>query len=95
MTHSNVRFQVDPTSAPSLPPWMEEVAAVAHILTQTGFISALEEHVRFARARFGTFGGPGNGDLRGELQRACQVATTYATNHQLLPSQILLRLDGG
>jgi hypothetical protein len=32
---------------------MEEVAAVAHILTQTGIISALEEHVQFARARFG------------------------------------------
>jgi hypothetical protein len=43
----------------------------------------------------GTFGGPGNGDLRGDLQRACQVAIAYATNHQLLPSQILLRLDGG
>ncbi len=34
---------------------MEEVAAVAHILTRTGIISALEEHVRFARARFGTY----------------------------------------
>jgi hypothetical protein len=34
---------------------MEEVAAVAHILTQTGIISALEEHVQFARARFGTY----------------------------------------
>jgi hypothetical protein len=43
----------------------------------------------------GTFGGPGNGDLRGGLQRACQVVTAYATKHQLLPSQILLRLDGG
>lgn len=43
----------------------------------------------------GTFGGPGNGDLRGDLQRACQLAIPYATNHQLLPSQILLRLDGG
>ena len=43
----------------------------------------------------GTFGGSGNGDLRGDLLRACQIATTYATNHQLLPSQILLRLDGG
>lgn len=43
----------------------------------------------------GTFGGPGNGDLRGDLQHACQIATTYAMNHQLLPSQILLRLDGG
>src|SRR5258708_34578126 len=43
----------------------------------------------------GTFGGAGNGDLRGELQRACQVAIAYATKHQFLPSQILLRLDGG
>jgi hypothetical protein len=43
----------------------------------------------------GTFGGPGNGDLRGELQRACQLAIAYATKQQLLPSQILLRFDGG
>ena len=34
---------------------MEEVAAVAHILTQTGIISAIEEQVQFARARFGTY----------------------------------------
>jgi hypothetical protein len=254
MTYSPVRFQVDPTSVFSLPSWMEEVAAVAHMLSQTGIISALEEQVQFARARFGTYDtidfvivlvsyalsgeptlaafydrlapfaddvaalfhrqrlpsrsalsrflaaldektlealrtqflsdlferatpfsspggwwdrrsqqyvvldvdqtrqaarercssspsdaagtassfgssggtwlhrpqtrrsgtdahhdpasaypsmardgsrGPGNGDLRGGLQRACQVATAYATNHQLLPSQILFRLDGG
>jgi len=43
----------------------------------------------------GTFGGPGNGDYRGELARACQVATSYAAKHQLQPSQILIRLDGG
>ena len=55
MTHSHVRFQVDPTSVPSLPSWMEEVAAVAHMLTQTGIISAIEEQVHFARARFGTY----------------------------------------
>lgn len=34
---------------------MEEVAAFAHILTQVGIISAIEEHVHFARARFGTY----------------------------------------
>jgi len=34
---------------------MEEVAAVAHMLTQTGIISAIEEQVHFARARFGTY----------------------------------------
>src|SRR5438309_8522155 len=28
---------------------------MAHILTQTGIISALEEHVQFARARFGIY----------------------------------------
>jgi hypothetical protein len=253
MTHPSVTFQVNPGSAPSPPSWMEEVAALAHILTQVGIISAIEDHVHFARARFGkydtldfvlvlfsyalsgeptiasfyerlapftqeylilfdrkllpsrsalsrflaaldektvealrtqfqsdlfertapfptpgglwdrrgqhwvvvdvdgtrqvarqralphlptlpephrrftqvtakgytgqkrgevvrtrtvllqahthhwlgTFGGSGNGDLRGELQRACQVATTYATSHQLHPAQILIRLDGG
>ena len=55
MTHSNVRFQVDPASVPSTPSWMEEVAAVAHILSQTGIISAIEDQVQFARARFGTY----------------------------------------
>lgn len=55
MKDSPVRFQVDPVSVPSLPSWMGEVAAVAHILSQTGITSAIEEHVQFARARFGTY----------------------------------------
>src|SRR5437588_8990788 len=42
----------------------------------------------------GTFGSSGNGDYRQELQRALQVITSYATTHKLLPSQILVRLDG-
>jgi len=42
----------------------------------------------------GTFGGSGNGDYRAELQRALQVIARYATTHKLLPSQILVRLDG-
>jgi len=42
----------------------------------------------------GTFGGPGNGDYREELKRACVVAVNYATTHCLLPSQVLIRLDG-
>jgi hypothetical protein len=42
----------------------------------------------------GTFGGSGNGDYRAELKRALQVITRYATTHKLLPSQILVRLDG-
>jgi hypothetical protein len=42
----------------------------------------------------GTFGGPGNGDYRGELRRATQVITTYATKLGLPLTFMLLRLDG-
>lgn len=42
----------------------------------------------------GTFGGRGNGDYREELKRALQVISRYATTYKLLPSQILVRLDG-
>jgi hypothetical protein len=43
----------------------------------------------------GTFGGPGNGDYRGELARACLVATCYAKQHQLQPMQIRLAFGWG
>ena len=42
----------------------------------------------------GTFGGPGNGDYRGELLRTLQVITSYATKRALPLAQVLLRLDG-
>ncbi len=42
----------------------------------------------------GTFGGPGNGDDRGELLRAIQVITDSATKHALSTASVLLRLDG-
>jgi hypothetical protein len=42
----------------------------------------------------GTFGGPGNGDYRGELRRAIAVLTSYAAKIGLLPASVLLRLDG-
>ena len=42
----------------------------------------------------GTFGGPGNGDYRGELLRAVQVITSYATKLGLPTASVLLRLDG-
>jgi hypothetical protein len=42
----------------------------------------------------GTFGGPGNGDYRGELLRAIQVSTSYATKLAFSPTSVLLRLDG-
>jgi hypothetical protein len=42
----------------------------------------------------GTFGGPGNGDYRGELVRAIGVIKDYATKLGLPPASVLLRLDG-
>jgi len=42
----------------------------------------------------GTFGGLGNGDYRGELLRAIQVITNYATRRALPTASVLLRLDG-
>ncbi|GHO61129.1 hypothetical protein KSC_000210 [Ktedonobacter sp. SOSP1-52] len=42
----------------------------------------------------GTFGAAGNGDYRGELRRAVQVITTYATQLALPLTSVLLRLDG-
>jgi hypothetical protein len=42
----------------------------------------------------GTFGGPGNGDYRGDLRRATGVITSYAATLGVLPASILVRLDG-
>lgn len=42
----------------------------------------------------GTFGGAGNGDYRGDLQRAVGVITRYATQNNLPAASILVRLDG-
>jgi hypothetical protein len=42
----------------------------------------------------GTFGGPGNGDYRGELRQAIEVIKNYATKLGLSPTSVLLRLDG-
>ncbi len=42
----------------------------------------------------GTFGGSGNGDYRGDLRRAIQVITSYATKLELPIASILVRLDG-
>jgi hypothetical protein len=43
---------------------------------------------------FGTFGGAGNGEYRGELLRVIQIITRYAVKQNISPSRIILRLDG-
>jgi len=42
----------------------------------------------------GTFGAPGNGDYRGDLQRVIGVIIHYAIQHGLAPTSLLVRLDG-
>ena len=42
----------------------------------------------------GSFGGPGNGDYRGELLRATQVLIGYAEQVVIPPTNVVIRLDG-
>jgi hypothetical protein len=55
MTEASVTIQITPTSLPSTPSWMGEVAAFAQMLTQMGMLKTIQEQVRFARARFGQY----------------------------------------
>jgi hypothetical protein len=55
MTHPSVTIQISPESVPSTPSWMGEVAAVAQVLGHVGILKAIQERVRFARARFGLY----------------------------------------
>ena len=55
MTHSSVNVQIAPESVPNTPSWFGEVAVVAHVLTQFGLLDAIQQRVRFARARFGHY----------------------------------------
>lgn len=55
MMHAAVTIQITPNSVPSTPSWMGEVGVVAQVLFHGGILKALEEHVRFARARFGHY----------------------------------------
>jgi hypothetical protein len=55
MMLSTVIVQTTPESQPSTPGWMGEVAAFAQVLNQTGILTAIQERVRFARARMGTY----------------------------------------
>ncbi len=54
MTDPVVHIQVDPTDSPSTPSWFGEVAVVAHALQRYGVLGAIQERVRFVRARMGT-----------------------------------------
>lgn len=53
MMHATVTIQIASESKPSTPSWMGEGAAFAQILTHVGSLNAIQDQVRFARARFG------------------------------------------
>lgn len=55
MTHPTVTIQVNPVSVPSTPAFLGEVAAFAQVMAHLGLLKAIQEQVRFARARFGTY----------------------------------------
>jgi hypothetical protein len=55
MTPTSVKVQIVPDSVPSTPSWFGEVAVVAHMLRHVGLLNAIQERVRFARARFGDY----------------------------------------
>src|SRR6266567_3757796 len=55
MTDSVVHIQVDPTNSPSMPSWFGEVTVVAYALQRFGVLKAIEERVRFVRARMGKY----------------------------------------
>jgi hypothetical protein len=55
MTHSSIHLQIASEDRPSVPHWLGEVALVAQIFTVSGILKNIEEQVRFARARFGTY----------------------------------------
>lgn len=55
MTDPVAHIQVDPTDLPSTPSWFGEVAVVAHALQRYGVLDAIQERVRFVRARMGKY----------------------------------------
>ena len=55
MTHPSVHLQISSEVVPSVPCWFAEVVIVAQLFTTSGLLQAIEQRVRFARPRFGTY----------------------------------------
>jgi hypothetical protein len=55
LSHSSVTIQASSESVPAVPAWFGEVVAFAQVLIHTGTLKTIQEQVRFARARFGTY----------------------------------------
>ena len=66
-------------------------AAVTKALARFARTTILQAHTH---QWVGTYGGPGNGDYRGELLQAVKAITTYATALSIPLAQVLVRVDG-
>src|ERR1700731_2700448 len=55
MTQFAVTIQITSTSVPTTPPWLGEVAIFAQVMAHLGLLKAIQEQIRFARARFGSY----------------------------------------
>jgi len=55
MTHPSVHLQMLAEEKPSIPSWFAEVSIVAQVFITSGVLNQIEQQVRFARARFGTY----------------------------------------
>lgn len=55
IAYSSINIQSCSQSAPVPPCWFGELTVIAHHLQRQGVLAAIEEHVRFARRRFGHY----------------------------------------
>ena len=52
---AQITIQTSPESVPAVPPWLGEVAVIAHALRRLGVLATIEKRMRFARRRFGHY----------------------------------------
>jgi hypothetical protein len=86
-------------ATPDLPPAQRRLAHVCapgYVGRKRGEVVRTRTTVLQAHSHqwLGTFSGAGNGDYRGELQRAAEAVRAYLQAHSLPLSQGLMRLDG-
>src|ERR1700724_1978656 len=75
---------------------LDQVCAPGYLGRKRGEVARSRTTVlqAFTHQWIGTYGGPGNGNYRGELKRSLEAITWYALAHALPLCQMLVRLDG-
>jgi hypothetical protein len=81
---------------PSAQRRMQEVCAPGHTGRKRGEVVRTRTTILQAHTHqwFGTFGGSGNGDYRGELQRAIKSLVSYLNSQGIPLDHAIVRLDG-